>query len=100
MSDITTIIPDYLPAPDRHRKDHLPEKGNIYRDRNGESLIRVGNVARTLKDAFVLSMGNAIQREDPSIPSECIEGLVREAISWWKKKVIFTRPLSADDAKA
>lgn len=55
---------------------------------------------KTLEDAFVLSMGNAIQREDPSIPSECIERLVREAISWWKKKVIFTRPLSADDAKA
>ena len=25
---------------------------------------------------------------------------IREAIAWWKEKVIFTRPLSADDAKA
>lgn len=55
---------------------------------------------KELEDAFVLSMGNCIQREDPTIPSECIEGLVREAIGWWKKKVIFTRPLSSDDEKA
>jgi len=25
---------------------------------------------------------------------------VREAIKWWKEKVIFTRPLTKDDAKA
>ncbi len=28
------------------------------------------------------------------------EGAVREAVKWWKEKVIFTRPLTKDDAKA
>ena len=55
---------------------------------------------KELEDAFVLSMGHAVQKEDPSIESECIEGLVRESVTWWKNKVIFTRPLKSDDAKA
>lgn len=29
-----------------------------------------------------------------------IKVAIREAISWWKNKVIYTRPLRSDDAKA
>lgn len=52
------------------------------------------------EECFIMSMGNTIMREHPEIYAECIRGLVEEAISWWKNKVIFTRPLRSDDAKA
>lgn len=37
---------------------------------------------------------------DPSLGGKAGEAEIREAIRWWKEKVIFTRPLSLDDRKA
>lgn len=39
-------------------------------------------------------------RRDPALPSVPSDALLDEAIAWWKKKVIFIRPLSADDKKS
>ena len=50
------------------------------------------------ENAFVNLMLNDLHSED-----DCCgvtEDDVREAIKWWKEKVIFTRPLTKDDAKA
>ena len=55
---------------------------------------------KAMEDAFKTSLGWEILRENPSIPTESMDGLLDEAIRWWKNKVIFTRPLSVDDAKA
>lgn len=52
------------------------------------------------EDYFIQSMGNTLVKEHPEIYTECLHGLIDEAIGWWKNKVIFTRPLRSDDAKA
>lgn len=52
------------------------------------------------EDAFILALGHSIHNEHPEIHQKCIRGLVEEAVHWWKNKVIFTRPLRSDDAKA
>ena len=52
------------------------------------------------EQAFKKSLGWELLRETPSFPQECIEGILNEAVRWWKEKVIFTRPLISDDAKA
>ena len=53
------------------------------------------------EDAFVLLMKNDILKETgTTVPEEKLTGLIRETVSWWKTKVIFSRPLRTDDAKA
>ena len=50
------------------------------------------------ENAFIKLMLNELHMED-----DCCgvtEDDVREAVRWWKEKVIFTRPLTSDDAKA
>lgn len=51
---------------------------------------------------FKQSLGNDIMQDSSlaSFPAECLQDALDEAVSWWKNKVIFTRPLRADDAKA
>ena len=49
------------------------------------------------EDAFVLLMQEEIQRETGN---QTYEETVRNAIRWWKTKVIFSRPLRSDDTKA
>lgn len=48
--------------------------------------------------AFVDLMLHSLHDEDPCYGISVND--VREAVAWWKEKVIFTRPLSSDDAKA
>ena len=50
------------------------------------------------EDAFVKLMLHGLH--DGDCCSGVTEADVRSAIAWWKEKVIFTRPLSKDDAKA
>lgn len=52
------------------------------------------------EDAFKNALGWEILKENPDIYQECLPGLLDESIDWWKRKVIFTRPLTSDDAKA
>lgn len=52
------------------------------------------------EEAFIMAIGNVIMKEHPEIYLECIGELIEQAIAWWKEKVIFTRPLRDDDAKA
>lgn len=51
------------------------------------------------EDAFISLMREEIRRQkgEASVPSD---DAFREAVAWWKEKVIFTRPLRSDDAKA
>ena len=49
------------------------------------------------EEAFKKLLSDTILREtDKTVPEEMID----EAITWWKEKVIFTRPLRSDDRKA
>jgi hypothetical protein len=50
------------------------------------------------EDAFVNLILHDLHGGDPCCG--VTEDDVREAIKWWKEKVIFTRPLTRDDAKA
>ena len=50
------------------------------------------------EEAFVDLMLNHLHSEKPR--SGITRQDIREAIAWWKEKVIFTRPLRSDDAKA
>lgn len=55
------------------------------------------------EDAFVELMISDINRSHYGkrpVSHEEQETAIREAISWWKNKVIYTRPLRSDDAKA
>lgn len=51
------------------------------------------------EDAFIELMKEDIRREKgaDAVPDDAA---FREAVAWWKEKVIFTRPLRSDDAKA
>ena len=55
---------------------------------------------KDLENTFKKSLEYRILNENPSFPSESIGEALDEAIRWWKNKVIFSRPLSSDDAKA
>lgn len=55
---------------------------------------------KLMEETFRTALSWEIMKENSSIPSECMSGLLDEAIHWWKNKVIFTRPLTKDDAKA
>lgn len=55
---------------------------------------------KSMEETFKTALGWEIRKENPSIPPECLPDLLDEAVHWWKNKVIFTRPLSVDDAKA
>lgn len=49
------------------------------------------------EEAFKKLLSDTILRETgKTVP----EGMIDEAIAWWKEKVIFTRPLRSDDRKA
>ena len=48
--------------------------------------------------AFIDLMLHSLHDEDPCCGISVND--VREAVAWWKEKVIFTRPLRSDDAKA
>ena len=50
------------------------------------------------EEAFIDLMLNHLHREEPCCG--IMRQDIREAIAWWKEKVIFTRPLRSDDAKA
>ena len=52
----------------------------------------------TYEEAFIDLMLNHLHREEPCCGITRQD--IREAIAWWKEKVIFTRPLRSDDAKA
>lgn len=49
------------------------------------------------EDAFKALLSDAILRETGKAVDD---GVMDEAIAWWKQKVIFTRPLRSDDRKA
>ena len=49
------------------------------------------------EDAFKELLSAEILKESGSVPSA---QALDEAVSWWKSKVIFTRPLRSDDRKA
>lgn len=53
-----------------------------------------------MEESFIATMWYTIEKDHPEIPSECIRELVKDAVAWWKTKVIFTRALDSDDAKA
>lgn len=51
------------------------------------------------EDAFIELMKEDLRKEkdEKAVPDDAA---FREAVAWWKEKVIFTRPLRSDDAKA
>lgn len=55
---------------------------------------------KSMEETFKTALGWEIRKENPAIPQESLPDLLDEAVHWWKNKVIFTRPLSVDDAKA
>lgn len=52
------------------------------------------------EDAFVNLLCESLLKEHPSLERYHARTLIRESVAWWKGKVIFTRPLRSDDARA
>lgn len=49
---------------------------------------------------FIALMVNETTKDYPQVSHETLETAIKDAVAWWKNKVIFTRPLRSDDAKA
>lgn len=77
---------------DRTLREHFRDMMPLLK----KTLLEKRREERDEADFKALLASKAKKSSGKDCPAEVIE----EAVAWWKQKVIFTRPLSSDDAKA